>query len=808
MIYVKHLLTEIIFIVVGLISNYTVAAPISTVKIGNARWQAIINRADGRLVNYSQLVKNKWEVVPFRTDSMGGFSYEGVTMHCSEKDSLFYEGEKKNIIYRIKYIKGTDHLIVQCSVTNKRQNIYTPQRLRLRIGVNSEMCTYPEWNEKFFPTLMRCEKNFAWGYFMSPRQIVFAWGVEQPVASYGLNYIYEGIKKWKWGHQILTASLDLLHCLPLPIRHPQNYTSLKPGETKIWTLHIGAIKDLSVLKNNLSKWIKAPMIDAERYTLCSGESTKTTIYSPLKIKKAIIKYPNGNSTFLSVEKTKKDVYRLRLPFFNKEGVYRLNVLTANGKNTEGMFYVRMPWSWYLKKTRDFIAENPPFLGSACEQFYGYYPAFLAAQYFPDKQKDNALEERLTRTIALFIDTLRGTPSSIDVLPNRVQNFSSIAGILVNLWKATGKIKYIKWASRIGNYLCSDSIQWSDGSYRSKKTYYTAVIYPAKSMFELSETEHILAAKDSTWEKLYERHRNSAIRASKDLARFLDDIKTEGDMTFEDGMITCSALQMGLCGLKVKNTNIRDSLMSAARYMMNKHQCLEQNMIPDCRMHGATLRFWEALDIYFSPNQVMNSPHGWTAWKIYADYYLYLLTGEEHYLNDFMDTLGTCVQVMNLSGHVRWGFIPDPYVDGRICVPQKNNPHDKQLKDSVVGEQYLEMISPWLRPNNEYSLCFFGGRGGAGDNTVYEIFKAMEECALRSAYVIVEKDGEVKTWNCKARWNKYGNLYVTPNEKTISGIHLNCGHSINIETILSGRKIIKHHFTGLDWLGKKPWLISN
>lgn len=148
------------------------------------------------------------------------------------------------------------------------------------------------------------------------------------------------------------------------------------------------------------------------------------------------------------------------------------------------------------------------------------------------------------------------------------------------------------------------------------------------------------------------------------------------------------------------------------------------------MRGATLRYWEFLDIYFSPNQAMNSPHGWTAWKIYAVYYLYRLTGKQEYLTDLLDTMGACAQLMTPDGHLRWGFIPDPYVDGRLCVPAKGGSKGEwTFTDTIVGECYLDMVSPWLRPADDNTLCTFGQIGGAGDNTVYEIFKAMEETVM-------------------------------------------------------------------------------
>lgn len=157
-------------------------------------------------------------------------------------------------------------------MTNTGSTPYAPKQSRLILGIDSEMHAYPQWDTKFFPTLLRCEKDFAWGYFMSPKQTIFGFTTAEPVASYTINYIYEGWLKWKWGHQIRTASLDMLHCLPLPERHPQNLTELAPGETKCWHIHMGQIQSLPDVKSKLSEWAAVPMIECNRYTITSKES--------------------------------------------------------------------------------------------------------------------------------------------------------------------------------------------------------------------------------------------------------------------------------------------------------------------------------------------------------------------------------------------------------------------------------------------------------------------------------------------------------------------------------------------------------
>lgn len=783
-------------LLLGILFSFNVFAKQSQEEyiIERENWKAFIRLSDGTVDRYEFREHGVWKTIPFRHDRMAGPAWDGIMLAHDKKNPGSFIGEKDHILYNISYVPAQDHLIVKCSMTNTGSTPYAPKQSRLILGIDSEMHAYPQWDTKFFPTLLRCEKDFAWGYFMSPKQTIFGFTTAEPVASYAINYIYEGWLKWKWGHQIRTASLDMLHCLPLPERHPQNLTELAPGETKCWHIHMGQIQSLPEVKSKLSEWAAVPMIECDRYTITSKESISVRGYSTDSISIAIKGPGIKNQKSLTTDK-KGNLYTTCFRPTQK-GEYKITATTRSGKTAEARIFVRQPWSWYMKNARDFVAENQPLFSNACETFYGYYTAFLAAKHFPDTAKDNALQERFDNTLPLIIDTTTWLPNPKS-LPHRIQNFSALMGMLVDLWEYTGEKHYLEKAAHIADYLCSDKIQGSDGAYRSQGTHYTAVIYTAKSMLELVAAEEKLIA-NPVWKERHERHLNSARKAVDDLCGRLDDIETEGDMTFEDGMITCSALQLGMYGLQTTEPSQQKKYSEAARYLMDKHKCLEQLLIPDCRMRGATLRYWEALDIYFIPNQAMNSPHGWTAWKIYASYYLYLLTGEEFYLTDFMDTLGACAQIMREDGHLRWGFIPDPYIEAKLYVENPEQKHHGLVVDSIVGEQYLDMISPWLRPDDENTICQFKERGGAGDNTVQEIFKVMEECALTSAYVLIRKDGSILAYNCQVH-KKNGTLHIIPDEAIISKVHLNTARKTNISIQATGKKIRAKSVLGCKWI---------
>ncbi|GHU61138.1 hypothetical protein FACS1894123_00040 [Bacteroidia bacterium] len=504
----------------------------------------------------------------------------------------------------------------------------------------------------------------------------------------------------------------MLHKLPLPARHPQDLASLRPGEKKQWTIHLGEIDKLEDVKPTLALWGNNPLIECSQYTVAEGETITYELF--------------GCDT--------------------KTG--KIELLTPSGKV--------MP---------------------------------VSGKSISFKEGKGVYTIRLT------------------VGAKRLQNHSTTMGILVKLWEATHELKYLEQAAHIADYLASDKVQTADGVYRNNGVYYSAVVYPAKSMLELAVCEKRLIS-EPVWKERYERHFNSAARAINDLLIRRDDIDTEGDLTFEDGMIACCALQLGLFGLWQENEELKSVYANAAKYVLDKHQCLEQLQIPDTRMRGATLRYWEALDVFFVPNQVMNSPHGWTGWKIYASYYLYLLTGDEFYLRDFMDTLGASAQIMAHTGKLRWAFLPDPFVQAKVLVENPQQPRAALQIDSVIGEQYLDMISPWYRPDDESGFYFFGQgkdgigeRGAAGDNTVQEIFKVMEECALTQAYLIVREDGSIQAWNCKAS-KKGATIDVVPNERYIDKLHVNSKIPVTVTVSLNGKKH-KQEVTGMQWMGEQP-----
>jgi hypothetical protein len=247
-------------------------------------------------------------------------------------------------------------------------------------------------------------------------------------------------------------------------------------------------------------------------------------------------------------------------------------------------------------------------------------------------------------------------------------------------------------------------------------------------------------------------------------------------------------------------------------MIHIHACLEQQLIPDCRCNGASIRYWEAqYDVMIRANMV-NGPHGWTSFTLFAKYYLYLLTGKREYLVGLQNGIGSCMQLIDETGNLRWGFCSQPYVKGMAFVPD----YEKEVKDGyrfveatekayrgkyVMGEfceQYIDMISGWYRVGEQkvvggYEFCplFMDGytdydadsQGGCCDNDVHEVFKCMEETVYRKAFIHEEEDGSLLTYGCRAVV-KDGTLHIETMEETDTVVY----SLKNTYTCITGHKL--------------------
>ncbi len=110
-----------------------------------------------------------------------------------------------------------------------------------------------------------------------------------------------------------------------------------------------------------------------------------------------------------------------------------------------------------------------------------------------------------------------------------------------------------------------------------------------------------------------------------------------------------------------------------------------------------------------------------------------------------------------------------------------------------------MISGWcLAPYGTAVSMYSGYDGGCNDNDVHEIFKCLEEVALTSAYVVINADGSIETWNCQAVQTN-GVVVVTPSEDIVNRVNVNAPDGANVCVEFSNGAFEIYHLTGMGWI---------
>jgi hypothetical protein len=749
---------------------------------------------DGQIRSFEVRKNNAWKSIPFRTDQRGTSWYvrdsEGVQhpvrLTRISDNTNHFEGEYQDVHFGLAYTVSDNALKITATLTNKGKTEFKPMTAGLHIGFDSFQPKYPEWNDKLVPKAIRCEPTHHWGHALSPNGQILGWVCPSPVASYTIDYA-----KGKGLKGIYTANIDFINQLPLPARHPQNLTVLKPGETKSWTVYLMGIESLDAVKSELANYSDVPILDAEYYTIAPKQETRVTIFGP-RVKALYVKDSEGKEIKISpvsIGNGRTDyIFKLDDP-----ELYTFRAECENGKIAEGSIFVRHPWAWYLKRARiEGLRVKPTEIHHA-ECVYPFYSYYLARKYFPDEKLDEACEEVFQKYFPLHFD-FEAKKLKTDF---RIQDSATWAGILADRYAVTGDEKDLEYACNLVDFLLTR--QEEDGGYykdhRGIKLLYTSVIYIAKSIMEVMEEERKLAEGSDVWKNRYERHKASVGRAIDDLARRRDNLQTEGIQMYEDGMISCSMTQLAMYALKSKGEKDITEYLDAAEHLFKGHRSLTLNLHPDARVNGSTIRYWETQFTISLMAFNYNSPCGWSAWKLYGDYYLYLLTGKEQYLRDAFNGLGAGIQLIDHnSGRMRWGFTPDPFVYTEYAVKAEKSTADKEHDwvTGVRGEEYFEQVTDWNR-----SKKIWREKWGI-DNFPHEIFKCMEEMALNNAYLLERTDGSYVGYNCNVRTE--GNMVViTPNEETIGRIHLNLRKDTLIRATVKGA-LIQDSFSGMQWIG--------
>lgn len=692
------------------------------------------------------------------------------------KDEEYVYGSE-DISFKLKYITEGNKLSIIATITNNSTIPFQPKRCGIKLGIDTYMEKYPDWLTRYFPTYLRCEKTHFTGYLMSPEGRLVAITSDQPVASWSLDYnISYGEEPCLWGgHRIRTVNLDLINQGPLPERHPHDLYQIRPKETKEWIINLTRIDELNLLPDILYAQTKAPVFDLPRVQYSLGEMAELKVRSDESISVKIV-LPHGDCINKVI-----DSYDgiCSVPVnINEVGEYKIIAENNSGMISEAIIHCLKSYSWYMNMAADAALRHLPRATSHCESYYGLYS--LYNQLLIDKEYN---KERIDELFNCIYPIIFSNEKPL-VVESRIQNTGTMIEILTTKYKVSRDINDLIRASNLADWLI-DNYQATDGSYRGGKVHYTSVIYPAKNIMALIDVEKELIENDSVWKERYNRHYESVKKAMDELVSSDGNIDTEGEITFEDGMISCSATQLGMFALMQEDVTEKNKYLQSALKYLKSHECLTQMFIPDSRMRGGTLRFWESqYDIGLSVN-MMNSPHGWSSWTTYGLYYAYLLTGDVQYLIQTMNAIGSAMQCIDShSGKLHWAFVPDPYIEAvQLCESVKpldtsqyvtGHYHALKYKNKkfVIGEQYLDMVTDWQGANMQ-------------DNDVHEHYKCMAEVVLTKAYICELDNGRYLSWNCNVN-TVDGTLVINVKDKSVANIHFNLNEETNF--IINGKKI--------------------
>lgn len=319
-----------------------------------------INHTGGEIQSLKARIAGEMYNIPVRTDQYGGFAWKldgkkimMVSNDTQDDGSILYSGkykaDGKDLTFTMKYrVNEKKQLVVTASVKNNKEEEAEVNQASIQVGFNTYLERYPDYNDQLFPTLLRCEKTHAWGYFSTPSGRLMTIATDSPTASYTLNY-QSGL------HRIYSASFDVMQSGKLPERHPQNMNKLGANEEKTWNIYLKPVEELNAIekvKETIAQNTELPMFDADRYTLANGEKSRIKILSQTGLKNGelTVEAPDGTISKMAVKKGADGMYDAVFEAGEKqEGVYKVTAENEAGYLSEMMLSIRKEWSWYTKK---------------------------------------------------------------------------------------------------------------------------------------------------------------------------------------------------------------------------------------------------------------------------------------------------------------------------------------------------------------------------------------------------------------------------------------------------------------------------
>ena len=761
------------------------------IHLGNTSVRANVTD-EGRLSTLSFQYNQQTKIINFRVDKYAGPAFgEDIKLSKEKQTQTFsrFSGEKNDIGYAIEYILGDQYIDIVAEVRNNTATLFKPDRLPFTLGINTYMDKYPEWNDQYYPTFFRCEANNFWGYLMTPKGDILTIASPDNIGCYHYDYLNE-----MYGHYIYTMTLDLLCNDPLPAHHPRP-VGVKSGQTKRWNIRLQSARDLNQVQDIVTSYNQASLIILNSHSLSSGQQVEISVNRGTA--QIEVTAPSGITVKVGTATDEKPaVYTNAIPY----GLYTIHATNNNGKVSTANFYVHPSWEWYMNKARENALTYVPKSdkgNDSCETWYQLFAFYFAEKHNPDPAMKQAGDELLDKVLDRLFAEKDGKMYST-TYTERLQNVSAMVSVLSMKYSVDHNMETLETACKCAEYILSR--QHEKGYYGGYgMAHYTSVIYIARSVVELMQQIKPLTNDSKVWRDRYNRYHASVERAISELSERGYDISTEGAATYEDGAVSCTASQLLLWALlKQDQTGYYEKFKKSGLESLESHACLARLLDPDSRSRGATSRYWECWGDIRTPMQAQLSPHGWSGWRLYASYYAYLLTGEYYRLQQFMDAMGTCTQLIDFpTGKLRYAFVVDPQYAGGELLPDTTNVKYGKWHPNIATAGYINQIGDWFgRTNDGNGYLDRSEWEWDGAGTAFEIYKAMEETVLTHAFICANGD-DIVGYNCKVEHTKGKvNVYIT--ERLIDQIHVNLHHKQKVNVYRNGQKVTSFIAKKMDW----------
>ncbi|MFZ2654213.1 MAG: hypothetical protein WAX69_04810 [Victivallales bacterium] len=704
------------------------------------------------------------EIVKVKDGLITGFSLktdDGAIEYPFHRDGPWAMGVSKDMadgdIEISTCVKEHDDSVeIVISATSKSDVPCRCGRLRFISGLDMHMTDYPAYMDKFMPTSLGLEQKHFWSLFGTPAGKWFAIVSPDQVESFEIFYDTSlgGVRRNGFrdgGHQIWTVSIDLINSLDKrPLRLPPSNPIFKPMESRVWHLHLVPLADENEIGEKVSKLSGAPYLEWIRSGAMPGGEIECRVFMPPGTTSEIVVHaeacdrPEIHTAACSVLSTGVTMksYSMRIPSKTETRGRDVSLtVTSNDKTISGTYYVFDHWDSYVHCASAFaMSRRPPAATKVCEAAMPVMSILGAQRLLPSASRKLYATTFLCDELFVSAYTPEGDPL---MNPGRIQNNSCMIDICREAWLATGEEIWLDKAERLARHLLVS--QKEDGGFyaHSGRQHYTCVYYIAKSLLDLDIAERLAASGMS--EEMGKKRmtfagelRNSVAMAMEDLYRRGADVGTEGAPCYEDGAISCSALQLAFWS--VVSGDRKHAVR--AEEIMEGHRCLEWRGA-QAVTNGATIRFWESFWAIGWHN-CLNTPHGWSAWTGYAWYYLYLSTGRILYLDRFINNLASCLHLLNTrEGDVFFCYSPECHVF-----------------DDKGGEHHGECLLSSTMP----------GVFEEGGSETHEIVKLILDTVMFNGYIY--HDG--KTWRgLNVRMEQDGDVIrIYPGSARIRRIFLN------------------------------------